>query len=63
MAAQDSEQSGDRTATSAGEKEKPKEKPELSPSSKFNIKMMWRMNYLSIAIFVLALIYYIIKHI
>ncbi|MBX3102821.1 MAG: hypothetical protein KF690_09960 [Bacteroidetes bacterium] len=38
-------------------------KPQESHSrSRFNIRMMWRMNYLSILIFVAAVIYYIIKH-
>lgn len=63
MATDQSNSRDNRDEKSPGAKDPQTEKPELSPSSKFNIKMMWRMNYLSITIFVIALIYYIIKHI
>lgn len=35
---------------------------EAHSKSRFNIRLMWRMNYLSIVIFIAAVIYYIIKH-
>lgn len=35
---------------------RPDEREKLSPSSRFNLRFMWRMNFLSIAVFVLAVL-------
>lgn len=42
--------------------EQPQQTKEAHGKSRFNIRLMWRMNYLSIVIFIAAVIYYIIKH-
>jgi len=36
--------------------EAPDEKPQLSKSSRFNLWLMWRINRLAIAIFVIAIV-------